>query len=292
MSRSRAAVLAAWLLAGAGLTVCAAGTVGALPAPPTTTPAPPTTAAPDLQSAFLAPVGGDTTSTSVIIGPGPSTLQGTVTGPGGPVPAAIVDVERVTDTGAVGDFETSTRADGTWAAPDVLGGRYRVRAWRAPDLAAPQALTLFLAGGETRQVPIQLQQYGGNQVASSLAPNPPLVDRPANLVVQVTSTSVGQADGVVRAVPVPGMSVQLEGSGAWDLSGGNPAVTDSSGQVGWQLVCRQAGAQPLQVVLADGSSFGLAPISPCVNPTVPSTTTTTAGSGGTSSTTSTTGGHR
>jgi len=292
VTRSRVAAIAAGLLSCAGLAGCAAGAVGALPAPPPTTPAPPTTANPDLQSAFLAPVAGNTTSTSVVIGPGPSTIQGTVTGPGGPVPAAIVDVERVTDTGAVGDFETSTRADGTWAAPNILGGRYRVRAWRAPDLAAPQAMTLFLAGGETRQVQIQLQQFGRSQVASSLAPNPPLVGRPANLVIQVTSTSVGQADGVVRAVPLAGMSVQLQGSSEWELSGVNPATTDASGQVSWQLVCQQAGPQPLQVVLSDGTSYGLAQISPCVNPTVPSTTSTTARPGTGSSTTSTTGGRR
>jgi hypothetical protein len=101
---------------------------------------------------------------------------------------------------------------------------------------------------------------------------------------------VGQSDGVVRAVPVPGVTVQLQGSSEWDLSGANPATTDGAGQVEWQLVCMQAGPQPLQVVLGDGTSVGLDHISPCVNPTVPSTTTTTANTGtGSSSTTSTTG---
>ena len=284
------------LAACAALSGCAAGAVAALPPPPAVVSGPPTTAAPDLQSGVLSPVGGNTTSTSVVIAPGPSTLQGGVVGPGGPVPGAVVLIERVTDNGARGDFETSTRADGTWAAAGILGGRYRVRAWRAPDLAVTQADTLFLQSGETRQVQIQLQQFGGDQVASSLAPDPAVVDRPANLVVQVTHAAVGQADGVVRAVPVPGMTVQLQGSSEWQLSGGNPSVTDSSGQVAWQLVCMQAGSQPLQVLLGDGTNVGLDHISPCVNPTVPSTTTTTSnpgivpGSG--SSTTSTTGGRR
>ena len=282
---------AAGLAGCAALSGCAAGAVGTLPPPPTTVAAPPANSAPDLSAVFLPPVNGSTTSTSVVIAPGPSTLQGTVTGPGGPVPAAIVDVQRVTDTGATGDFETSTRADGTWVAPDILGGRYRVRAWRAPDLAATQAIELFLAGGETRQVQIQLQQFGGNQVSSSLAPDPAVVDRPANLVVQVTATSVGQADGVVRAVPVAGTTVQLQGSSEWSLSGAaNPQVTNSAGEVSWQLTCRQAGSQPLQVVLADGTSYGLDHISPCVNPVAPTTTTTTTapGSSTTESSTSTT----
>jgi hypothetical protein len=279
----------------AALSGCAAGAVTALPAPPTTVAGPPTTAVADLQSGFLSPVGGNTTSTSVVIAPGPSTLQGTVTGPGGPVPGAVVLVERVTDTGARGDFETSTRADGSWAAPDILGGRYRVRAWRAPDLAATQPVTLFLQGGETRQVQIQVQQFGGDQVSSSLAPDPPVVDRPANLVVQVTAATVSPADGVVRAVPVPGMTVQLQGSSEWELSGSNPATTDGAGQVSWQLVCMQAGAQPLQVLLGDGTNVGLDHISPCVNPTVPSTTsstsTTTTVPGEVTTSTSTTKGH-
>lgn len=278
----------------AALSGCAAGTVGALPPPPTTVPGPPTTAVADLQSGLLSGVSGNTTSTSVVIAPGPSTLQGGVVGPTGPVPGAVVLIERVTDSGARGDFETSTRADGTWAAPDILGGRYRVRAWRAPDLAVTQPVTLFLQGGETRQVQIHLDQFGGDQVASSLAPDPAVVDRPANLVVQVTHATVSPADGVVRAVPVPGMTVQLQGSSEWELSGSNPAVTDPGGQVGWQLVCMQAGAQPLQVLLGDGTNVGLDHISPCVNPTVPSTTTSTSTSttvpGTGSSTTSTTKG--
>jgi hypothetical protein len=284
------------LAACAVLSGCATGAVAALPAPPTTVPGPPTTAVADLQSGVLSAVSGNTTSTRVVIAPGPSTLQGTVTGPGGPVPGAVVLVERVTDNGARGDFETSTRADGTWTAPDIVGGRYRVRAWRAPTLAVTQAVTLFLQSGETRQVQIQLQQFGGDQVASSLAPDPPVVDRPANLVVQVTAATVGASDGVVRAVPLPGMTVQLQGSSEWELSGANPATTDGSGQVAWQLVCMQAGSQPLQVLLGDGTNVGLDHISPCVNPTVPSTTTSTTKPatipGGGSSTTSTTGGRR
>ena len=274
-SRPHRLLVLAAVASCAGLSGCAAGAVATLPPPPATVSGPPTTAAPDLQSGVLVPVGGNTTSTSVVIAPGPSTLQGGVVGPGGPVPGAVVLVERVTDSGARGDFETSTRADGTWAAAGILGGRYRVRAWRAPDLAATQPVTLFLQSGETRQLQIQLQQFGGDQVASSLAPDPAVVDKPANLVVQVTHATVG-ADGVVRAVPVPGMTVQLQGSSEWQLSGSNPAVTDPSGQVGWQLVCMQAGSQPLQVLLGDGTNVGLDHISPCVNPTVPSTTTSTS----------------
>ena len=277
--------LAAVVVAGAGaLAGCANGSVGTLPPPPTTVPASSGVAVPDLPSGLLGPVDGSTTSTSVVIAPGTSTLQGTVTGPGGGVPAAIVDVERVTDSGRVGDFETSTRADGSWSAPDILGGRYRVRAWRAPDLAATQAVTLFLAGGETRQLQIQLQQFGGYQVSSALAPNPPVVDQPANLVVQVTAATVGQADGVVRAQPVSGATVQLQGSSEWVVESVNPGLTGTSGEVGWQLTCTQAGSQPLQVVLADGTSYAVNSVSPCVNPVAPSTTTATPGAGTTSTT--------
>lgn len=278
--RGRLSPLAVLVAGAAALAGCATGSVATLPPPPTTVPASSGVAVPDLPAGVLAAVDGSTTSTSVVIAPGTSTLEGTVTGPGGPVPAAIVDVQRVTDSGRVGDFETSTRADGTWAAPDILGGRYRVRAWRAPDLAATQAITLFLAGGESRQVQIQLQQFGGYQVSSALAPNPPVVDQPANLVVQVTAATVGQADGVVRALPVSGATVQLQGSSDWVVSGPDPGFTSTGGEVGWQLTCTQAGAQPLQVVLADGTSYAVNRVSPCVNPTQPATTTTTSGTGG------------
>lgn len=268
------------VLAGAlGLSACAAGAVDALPPPPTTEPPLATTTLPDLSSQALNPVSGRTTTTTAAIVPGSSVVQGTVAGPAGPVPAAIVRLERVSDSGTA-YLDTSTRADGTFAAPSVMGGAYRVRAWRAPDLAMGAPVTLFVGAGQTATVQLQVTQYGTTQVNAALAPNPPMVGERAQLVVQVVQRSVAQADGTVSSVPVSGASVELQGSSEWGVTGVNPAVTDAGGEVSWTVRCTSASAGALQVLLGT-TVYPLNGVSGCV----PRATTTTTTSSSTTSTT-------
>src|SRR5205085_7477933 len=115
----------------------------------------------------LPPVPGRTT-TSVDNGPGKARLVGNVVGPEGGVPGATVHVERL-----VGDTvlatDVASNLDGTWQVNGVKGGRYRVRGWRAPDLALVGPVVFFLNGDETRTISLALGRYGGNGVAASLA---------------------------------------------------------------------------------------------------------------------------
>jgi hypothetical protein len=70
-----------------------------------------TTTEPDLTGVPLAPVLGATTTT-VAIGPGPLTIVGRVEGPDGPIPDAIVQLERlVGDT--IATARVPTAPDGT-----------------------------------------------------------------------------------------------------------------------------------------------------------------------------------
>ena len=254
---------------------CASTGVATIPAPPATVASPPTTVAPLGSAADLAAVPGATTSTTVALGPGAATLRGTVTGPAGPVPDAIVQVERVVD-GVSAQGTTTTAADGTWNFANVLGGAYRVRAWRAPDLALTQPVDLFLAGTEVSNLSLQLQKYQGDQVTSALAPDPPVVGQPAQLVVQVAAASVNPASGAVDATPVAGTVVQVNGSAAWEVDGPDPSTTGANGQVSWLVTCTIPGSQALQVVLADGTSYPLDHVLACVRPAAPATTTTTS----------------
>src|SRR5688500_10725176 len=123
-------------------TGCTRGAVDELPAPPTTGPTTSTTARPDLSGVVLPDVPG-TTSTSIPVGPGEATLQGIVTAPEGAVPGATVLIERLVGDGA-GSATVVAGPDGRWVAPQILGGRYRVRAWRAPDLALTSPASFFL----------------------------------------------------------------------------------------------------------------------------------------------------
>jgi hypothetical protein len=226
-----------------------------------------TTAPPDYRGVALAPVEGTTTTSEVVVRPGSATVAGRVDGPDGPVPGATVRLERlVGDASAV--LDVSTGDDGTWQAPGVLGGRYRVRAWRSPDLAAVEAQVLFVPGGETTTVGLVVERFRPTVVDLAVAPDPPPVGEPTNVVVRVSSRVVDD-DGVVRAVPLPGVGVALSSAAAWSVRGSEVATTGPAGSATFTLVCGRPGPQPLTVTLAPAEVFPLAPPD-CVAPVPPS----------------------
>ena len=228
---------------------CTKGEIEPLPPAPSV-PETTTTAVVDLSGVPLPPVNGRTTTT-ILLGPGTATISGTVVGPEGPVPQAVIRAERLVGDGASG-VDILANPDGTYTIPNILGGRYRVRAWRAPDLALTDPEVLFLDGKEKRTLDLKVSTYTGPFVSAAIAPNPPIVDRPAGLTVLVVERSV-DASGVVRSVPLPDVSVQLAGSSDWRLASANPQITDAQGRAKWVLTCRRVGKLPLAVNLPDGS---------------------------------------
>lgn len=269
-------LLAFVVLAGA----CSSGGVDRLPSPPTTRPRSPTTTVADLTGVMLREVPGRTTTTVAITG-GRATINGVVNGPDGVVPGAVVRAERLVGD-AVGSVDVATAADGTFALTGVKGGRWRVRAFRPADLALVKPEIFYLEDAATRTLPLRLERYSGIDVSSALAPDPPVVGDPANLVVQVTLQSV-DGNGVVRGQPVPGVRVELFGAGDWRIDSTNVQPTDSSGRALWRVRCESPGDQPLSVLVGDTESFPLK-VPACA--AAPPTTTSTSSS--TSSTTSTT----
>ncbi len=241
-----------------------------------------TTAAPDFSGVALAPVEGTTTTSEVVVGPGPVTLAGRVDGPDGPVAGATVRLERLVGE-EVATLEVTTDDDGTWRASDVLGGRYRVRAWRAPDLAALEPQILFV-GEETAQVPLVVDRFRATLVDLAVAPDPPVVGRRTNVVVRVSSQVVGD-DGVVRVAPRSGVEVALDAGGSWNLEGPDQVVTDAAGGSTFTLICASPGAQPLMATIPPAEVFPLAPPE-CVAAPPPDTAAPTTAPGSPTSTTS------
>jgi hypothetical protein len=230
-----------------------------------------TTTVVDLSGIRLTRVPGETTTT-VAIGPGQATLNGTVTGPQGPVGGATVHVERLVGDG-VATQDIVSNADGTFNLPNILGGRYRVRAY-VPDpynLAQVTPDIVFLDGTETQSVQLEMGLYSGMSVKRSMAPSTPVTDTPANLVVQVTNQTV-DAQGIVRGTALPGAKVELFGSAAWAVETDNPGTTDGAGSASFRIQCGAPGPQPLSVVVDDTTTVDLK-IPDCVTP--PPTTTTT-----------------
>lgn len=276
----RTAVLLFVLLVLAG--ACTSGGVDPLPAPPTTRPRPSTTTTPDYSNVQLAAVPGRTTTTIAIAG-GQATVTGVVTGPDGLVGGAIVHLERLVED-EVATLDVATAPDGTFAVPAVLGGRYRVRAFRPPDLALVKPEVFFLGGTDTKELRLELTRYTGVAVAAAVAPDPPVTTEPAHVVVQVTYRSV-DTTGVVRAVPIPGVRLELFPTGRWTVEDADVQAADEAGRAVWRVRCDRPGEQAMSVLVGDGEAFPLS-LPACAAPPPPPTSSTSTSSTTSSSTTS------
>src|SRR5437764_4898721 len=216
------------------------------PPPPSTTPEESTTV-PDYSAVQLARVAGHTT-TSVDNSPGQAHISGSVVAPQGAVPGATVHAERLVGDSVLA-LDVATNPDGSFHIDNVQGGRYRLRAWRAPDLALTTPMIFFLNGSENKTgLNLQVNQYTGTNVAAVIAPNPPAVGDPANLAVQVTSVVVDPT-GTVRATPMVNVEVDLQGAGSWQLQSPSAEFTDTFGQATWRLTCTSTGVQPLSATV-------------------------------------------
>ena len=284
-------VVALALLAAA----CEAKAVEPLPPAPKV-PETTTTTVIDYSGVGLAGVAGRTTTT-VAMGPGRATLEGTVTGPDGPVPGAVVHAERLVGDAAA-TLDVLTGADGRYVIPAVLGGRYRLRAWKAsPDnLALVEPQVFFLEGAEKKAANLTLSLYQGASVTAAIAPDPPLIESPSNLVVQIVDRAVDPG-GIVRATPMPDLRAELFGTGDWRVLTPVATTSDEAGRARWTLDCRRVGQQPLSVVIGEATTFNLnlpactvpPPTGDELAPTEETTSTTTAGTPASTTTTARSG---
>lgn len=294
------------------------------PPPPTVsqiTTAPPGT---DFSGVALQSVGGKTPPVSVQITGGPATLGGVVTGPDGPVGGATVRLERfVGDASA--KLDITTNGDGSWKAPQppapptiptiatastfpgqitipttvpttvattaprgpqgILGGRYRVRAWRAPDLALTTPQIIFVEAKPNQIVSLPLSRYQGVSASSIISPDPPVLNAPFSLTVIVTTASVNP-EGVVSAVPLPNAAIQLSVGPSLLFSSG-PSITNVQGRATFQVRCQSIGPNSADVTINGTQTFSLT-VKPCAAP--PSTTTLLPPDGGSSTSSSIGGG--
>ncbi|MGQ0434717.1 MAG: carboxypeptidase-like regulatory domain-containing protein [Microthrixaceae bacterium] len=173
----------------------------------------PTTLPVDRSGIALAGVPGQTTTT--IVERGTATISGAVQGPSGLVPGATVRIERLV-AGREIRTDVVSGPDGRYTLPLVPGGRYRIRAFLAPTLAQVQPEVQFLSDGKEHTIDLKVERHSGLLVRAAVAPSPPLLDGAVNLVILVSTRSVGD-DGVVRSTPVAGSNVELTGLGRWSL---------------------------------------------------------------------------
>ena len=191
-----------------------------------------------------------TVTTVLALGPGEASLVGTVSGPGGPVDGATVRVERLVGK-AVASTDVTTAGGGAWQLPSILGGPYRVRAFKTPDLAQSQYEAFFLAANERKTIDFKLAAAGGERITAVVTPNPPRVDQSATLTVTV---GVGRVDEQGRPVltPRPGILLTLSPGPGHVLESSPQVMTDASGAGVWRLRCVVEGASSVSLMVGPG----------------------------------------
>lgn len=235
---------------------------------------PTTTSIPDFSGTSLPPAHGTTTQPAVAMKGGNASISGRVTMGGSPVGGATVRIERLVGD-QIASAQLVTRDDGGYSIDQLEGGRYRIRGFRSPDAAMPQAQVVFLGTGERRNLELSLDQFnGGVHVAAAIAPDPPELGEKANVAVQVTSKGV-DSSGVARAIPTPNVPLVMTSDGGRVVTTSPSVITDSNGRAQWTVLCLALEDQKLTVILPDGAEVPVN-VSAC---RLPPTTTTTVESG-------------
>jgi hypothetical protein len=262
----------------------------------------------DYSGAELAHVPG-TTTTAAAPEVGSAALVGAVSGPGGLVVGAIVHVEHLVGSTAIG-HDVVTGPDGRYAIPAIPGGRYRIRAFFPPALAVAAPDVRFVPDGKETSVDLAMVDVRKVVAKAAISPTAPYLDDPINLSVVVATQTV-DLDGIVRSRPVSGLRVELDGLGVWSLRSDDlpsplqPRITtttfapptpvqytDGAGTARFELECTSPGDPGLgllvTVTVTPTAAAGQPPPAPeqrtdrlplelpgCVDPTTATTPTAT-----------------
>ncbi len=192
-----------------------------------------------------------TTTTLVTLGPGDATIGGTVTGPAGPVDGATVRVERLVGR-SVASADVTTSGGGLWQLASVLGGSYRVRAFKPPELGTSPIESFFLAATERRMtIDFRLPAVGGERITAVVNPDPPRVDQPAIITITI---GIGRVDdqGRPAITPRPGVPLTLVGGPGIVVESAPMVVTDGNGAASWRIRCSAEGANTVSLTVGTG----------------------------------------
>lgn len=254
------------------LTACGSS-VDPLSKPPAVSVPPTTTTLADFSNVSLQHVPGTTTT----LGPSPirggnASISGRVLLNGVPAGGATIQVERYDADSRAGSLEIKSNGDGTYKVDQLVGGRYRVRAFRSPDAAMREAQLFFLGANENKLTDLAMSSFGGGTTINAwVTPDPPILGSTATLTVSIANRGV-DGGGVARSFGQAGVPVQVTTAGGRVIVSANPATTGSNGRVSFTFQCASLDRQGLNVSIPGGAST---PVS-VANCALPPTTTTTS----------------
>ncbi len=194
-----------------------------------------------------------------------------MSGPSTPVAGATVEIDRLVGD-QVASADVTTARNGTWSLGGVLGGRYRIRAWKVPSLAMTAPVILFVGGLDSRRVDLQTSRFSGPTATASYNPYPALQGQPTAVRVEVSRPTVS-AVGRVDFVPTPMVSVSLDGVGGWTVGAPARQRTGAAGTADFVATCLAVGQVPLRVIVSGRIAVTL-PTPACVAAPPPAPTTT------------------
>lgn len=213
-----------------------------------TTGTPSTTARPTTTSSTLKPT---TTSSTVLgFGPGDASIVGTVSGPAGPVDGAVVRIERLVGKN-VASTDITTSGGGSYQLGLILGGSYRVRAFRPPDFGTSPVQAFFLAANERKVVDLRLPPAGGDRLTATVTPNPPRLEQQTTLRVQYGTGRVDE-QGRPALTPIPDVLMTLAPGPGIVLESSPQVRTDGNGAGSWFIRCTAEGASTLTLTIGNG----------------------------------------
>lgn len=194
-----------------------------------------------------------TTTIPTDLAPGSARILGSVVGPQGLVTGATVRIERLVQD-AVASIDV-VAADGRFTLPSIRGGSYRVRAWKAPDLAMTSPEVFFLAADEVKTVELRLNRVTDVSVRVDLDVERLPPTDPFTVTIQVYSGAVSD-QGALQGVSRPGIPVQVAVGAGLSLQSADRATTDASGRASFRLRCTAPGPTAADAVV-DSSRISL-----------------------------------
>lgn len=237
----------------------------------TTVPRSSTTGRPTTTSSTLKPT---TTSSTVLgFGPGDASIVGTVSGPAGPIDGATVRIERLVGKN-IATTDITTTAGGGYQLGLILGGSYRVRAFRLPDYGTSAVEAFFLAANERKTLDLKLPPAGGERLTATITPSPPRLDQQATLKVQYGTGRVDE-QGRPAVAPIPNVLLTLTPGAGIVLESSPQVRTDAAGSGSWFIRCTAEGASALTLTVGNGTTPVNIPPCGSAAPPPPAATSTT-----------------
>jgi hypothetical protein len=161
-----------------------------------------------------------------------------------------------------------TTAGGSWRLDAVLGGSYRVRAFKPPDLAQAQPEVFFLAANDTKNVDLKMDRYDGERITAVVQPDPPVVGQAALVTVQIGVARVDD-QGRPSVAPRSGVRMKVTVGQTLILESAAESVTGADGSAGFTVRCVSAGTGSMSLTLPTGVTS--VPLPACATAPAPPT---------------------